>query len=127
VLAVAMFGVMATSKVLPRKDFAISSIESTVPFPRDAIVATIKEIALARGLKPRDPLPQHWQGAFEGHGIFLTYTFREGNEIAVGMQVDSGTFGDGELRKAEALREEIKKTLTLRFKGLQFSEPSRGR
>jgi hypothetical protein len=122
VLAATLFGIMATSRVMPSKDFAVRPLESSADFPRDDIVATIKEIAVARGLKPREPLPEHWQGAFQGHGIFLTYTFRADNEIAVGIQVDEGMFGGGELRKAEALRNDIKKTLALRYKGLEYRE-----
>ena len=32
-------------------------------------------------------------------------------------------FGGGEVRRAESLRNEIKKTLALRFKGLEYAEP----
>ncbi len=125
VLAVMLFGIMAASNVLPRKDFAVRAVESTAPFPRDDIGATIKQIALKRGLKLREPLPDFWQGAFEGHGILLTYTFRGADEIVVGIQADPGMFGNGEIRKADALRDEIKKTLSLRFKNLEYSDSPR--
>jgi hypothetical protein len=127
VLAATLFGVMATSTIPYRKDFNVRTIESSAPFPRDAIVDAIKEIARARGLEPREPNPPHWEGAFAGHGIFMTYSFKEPNEIAVGIQVNTGMFGGGENRNADKLRAEIKKTLALRFKGLEAIEPLRDR
>jgi hypothetical protein len=117
VLAATLFGVMATSAANYRKDFDIRAIESSVPIPRDEIVDAIKEIAVKRGLKPGKPNLPHWEGSFEGSGVFLTYSFRETNEIAVGIQ--------GELRKGEKLRDEIKRSLSLRFNGLNFVEPPR--
>ena len=117
VLAATLFGVMATSTANYRKDFDIRAIESSVPIPRDEIVEAIREIAVKRGLEPGKPNLPHWEGSFEGSGVFLTYSFRETNEIAVGIQ--------GELRKGEKLRDEIKKSLSLRFKGLNFVEPPR--
>jgi len=122
VMAATLFGVMATSYPIPRKDFAIRSFETSAPFPRDAIVKAIEEIARTHGLKPREANPPHWEGAFAGKGIFMTYSFKEPNEIAVGIQADTGMFGDGELRRAEKLRNEIKKSLTLRFRGLEYVE-----
>jgi len=91
--------------------------------PRDQIVDAIRQVAKAPALKPRDPNPPHWEGAFEGRGVFLTYTLLAANEIGVGINIDPGKFGDGEKRRAEKLRDEIKKTLSLRFKGLEFVEP----
>ena len=123
VLAATLFGVMATSyPPQPRQDFAIRSIESSAPIPRDRIADSIKEIAKARGLKPRASNPPHWEGAYTGRGIFLTYTFREDNEIVVGISVEKGPFGNGKVRRAEKLRAEIKKTLSLRFKGLKYDD-----
>ena len=119
VLAATLFGVMATSTANYRKDFDIRAIESSAPIPRDEIVDAIKEIAVKRGLKPGKPNPPHWEGSFEGSGVFLTYSFRETNEIAVGIQ------GGCCARKGEKLRDEIKKSLSLRFKGLNFVEPPR--
>ena len=127
VFAATLFGVMATSTPIYRKDFDVRAVESSAPFPRDEIVDSIKKIAKARGLKPSEPNPPHWEGAFKGRGIFLTYSFREQNEVAVGIQVDPGMFGGSEVRKAEALRDEIKRALTLRFKGLEYTEPPRAR
>ncbi|HEU4779868.1 MAG TPA: hypothetical protein VFS58_08310 [Steroidobacteraceae bacterium] len=127
VLVATLFGVMATSQVHYRKDFVVRAVESSAPFPRDSIVDSIKEISKSRGLKPREPNPPHWEGAFAGRGIFLTYSFIEPNQVAVGIQINPGMFGDGEVRRAEKLRAEIKKTLALRFKGLESIEPLRER
>ena len=127
VLAATLFGVMATSTPSFRKDFEVRAVESSAPFPREGIVAAIQEVAKARGLKPREANPPHWEGAFEGRGVFLTYTFREPNVVAVGIQANSGMYGRGEIRLAEKLRDEIKKTLSLRFKGLESLEPLRDR
>jgi hypothetical protein len=120
VLAATLFGVMATQTFMPPADFSVRAVESSAPFPRDDIVASIKQIARARGLKQGEANPPYWQGSFRGSGILLTYTFREPSEIVVGLQVDRGLFGDGELRKAAKLRAEIQKSLSLRFKGLEF-------
>lgn len=120
VLAATMFAVMATSYPRYNKDFKIQSVESSAPIPRDKIVEAIKQVAKSRGLKPSEGNPPHWEGAFRGRGIFLTYSFLEANEVAVGIQVDPGMYGNGEIRSAEKLRAEIKKTLSLRFKGLMY-------
>ena len=122
-LAATLFGVMATSYAPLRMDFEVRAIESSAPFPRDGIVAAISEVARSRGLKPAEANPPHWEGAFEGRGVLLTYTFKGSNGIAVGIQPNSRAISDGEKRKAEKLRDEIKKTLSLRFKGLEFIEP----
>lgn len=127
VLAATLFGLMATSTPLYRKDFVVRAIESAAPFPRDSIVDSIREIAKSRGLEPRAANPPHWEGAFAGRGIFLTYTFLEPNQVAVGIQINPGMFGDGEVRRAEKLRAEIKKALALRFNGLESVEPLRDR
>jgi hypothetical protein len=121
VLAATLFGVMAISSIAYRQDLVVRAIESSAPFPRDGIVAAIKEVAKARGLKPQQPNPPHWEGAFEGRGVFLTYSFREPGVVAVGIQASTGTYGGG-ARKGEKLRDEIKKTLSLRFKDLEFIE-----
>ena len=118
VLAATLFGVMATSTANYRKDFDIRAIESSVPIPRDEIVDAIKEIAVKRGLKPGKPNLPHWEGSFEGSGIFLTYSFRETNEIAVGIQ--------GELRKGEKLRDEIKKIVVTAVQRSQFRRTTAG-
>ena len=55
----------------------------------------------------------------------MTYTFKEGNEVAVGIQANPGMFGDGEVRRAEKLRAAIKQALGLRFNGLEAVEPLR--
>ncbi|HYJ40937.1 MAG TPA: hypothetical protein VEW08_09115 [Steroidobacteraceae bacterium] len=123
VLAATLFGVVATSYPRHSNDFNIRAVESSAPIPRDQIVAAISQVAKARGLKPQEPNPPHWAGAFMGRGIFLTYTFLGDNEIGVGINIKSGMFGDSEMRRAEKLRAEIKKTLSLRFKGLEFVEP----
>jgi hypothetical protein len=123
VLAATLFAVMATSYPQPRKDFAIRTLETSSQFPRDSIVEVIEEIAKKRGLERESASPPHWEGAFSGRDIFLTYSFPSPNEIAVGIQADPGMFGKGEVRRAESIRNEIKKTLTLRFKGLQYIEP----
>jgi hypothetical protein len=122
VLVAALFGVMATSYPKESRDFNIRAIESATPIPRDQIVEAIRQVAKARGLKQQDPNPPHWEGAFKGRGILLTYTFLEGNEIGVGINIDPGTHGNAQLRRAARLSAEIKKTLSLRFKGLQFDE-----
>lgn len=123
VLAATLFGVMATSYVPIRKDFEVRAIESSAPFPRDGIVEAIGEVARSRGLKPEKANPPHWEGAFTGRGVLLTYTFKGPTGIAVGIQPNSRSFTDSEERQAEKLRDEIKKTLSLRFKGLEFMEP----
>jgi hypothetical protein len=121
VLAAALFGVMATSQAPAiRKDFEVRAIESSAPFPRDGIVDAIAEVARSRGLKAAEANPPHWEGAFEGRGVLLTYTFKGATGIAVGIQPNSGGSGGS---KAEKLRDEIKKTLSLRFKGLEFVDP----
>jgi len=121
VLAATLFGVMATSQAPGiRKDFEVRAIESTAPFPRDGIVDAIAEVARSRGLKPSEANPPHWEGAFEGRGVFLTYTFKGPTGIAVGIQPNSGGSGGS---KAEKLRDEIQKTLSLRFNGLEFLDP----
>lgn len=125
VLATTVFGVMATSTPQHRKDFNVRTIESAGYFPQDAIAKTIKEVALAQGLEPREPNLPHWEGAYQGRGVFLTYTFKGPNEVAVSIQANAGMFGDGELRKAEKLRAEIKQKLGLRFSGLESVEPLR--
>ncbi len=125
--AATLFGVMATSTPIYRQDFNVRAVESAAPIPRDAIVDSIGKIARSRGLKPREPNPPYWEGAFEGRGVFLTYSFVGGNEIAVGIQADPGMVGTGEASTAEKLRDEIKKSLSLRFKGLEFVEPLRNR
>jgi hypothetical protein len=114
---------MATSYPRYTKDFNIRAVESSAPIPRDKIVDAIRQVAKARGLRPQAANPPHWEGAFEGRGVFLTYSFLGENEIGVGINIDPGMFGDGEMRLAEKLRAEIKKTLSLRFKGLEFIEP----
>ena len=125
VLVATLFGVMATSTPIYRKDFDVRTVESSVPLPRDEIVEAIRQVSKARGLKPGQPSPPHWEGSFEGSGLFLTYTFIGTDTIAVSIQIQPGMFGKGEVRKAERIRDEIKKTLSLRFKGLQFDEPPR--
>jgi hypothetical protein len=123
VLGATVLGVMGTSLApQPRRDFAVRAIESSAPFPRDAIVDVIEKIAKKHGLKSEGASPPHWEASFKGHGIFLTYSFPAPNEVAVGMNIDPGKFGNGEVRRAEALREEIKKSLNLRFKGLEYVE-----
>jgi len=122
VLAATLFGVMATSYPRYSKALNIRAVESSAPIPRDQIVQAIRQVAKARGLEPSEPNPPHWEAAFQGRGIFLTYSFKQPNEVAVGIQVDPGMFGNGEVRRAEKLRAEIKKTLSLRFKGLEFVE-----
>lgn len=122
VLAVALLGCTATSEPRYSKDFNIRAVESSAPIPRAQIVDAISQVAKARGLKPRDANPPHWEGAFEGRGVFLTYSFLDGNEIGVGINIDPGKFGNGEKHRAEKLRDEIKRTLSLRFKGLEFVE-----
>jgi len=123
VLVAALFGVMATSySPAVRKDFEIRALESSAPFPRDGIVEAITKVARSRGLKPAKPNPPHWEGAFEGRGVLLTYTFKGATEVAVGIQPSGGSVGYKE-GKAEKLRDEIKKTLSLRFNGLEFVDP----
>lgn len=123
VLAATLFGVMATSYPKDNRGFTIRAVESAAPIPRDEIAEAIRQVAKARGLKERKSNPPHWEGAFEGRGVFLSYTFLEGNVVGVGINIDPGLFGDGEKRRAEKLSAEIKKTLSLRFKGLQFDDP----
>lgn len=125
VLAATLFGVMATSTPQHRKDFNVRTIESAGYFPQDAIAKTIKEVAEAHGLEPREPNPPLWAGAFQGRGVYLTYTFKGPNEVAVSIQANTGMFGDGEVRRAEKVRAEIKKKLGLRFSGLESVEPLR--
>jgi len=127
VMAGALFGVMATSSHRYNQDFIVRAIESAAPIPRDDIAEAIGQVAKARGLKPRKPNPPHWDGAFEGRGVFLTYTFQDDQSVGVGINIDPGMFGNGELRRAEKIRDEIKKTLSLRFKGLQFEDPPQAR
>jgi len=123
VLVAALLGVMATSySPSVRKDFEIRALESSAPFPRDGIVEAITQVARSRGLKPAKANPPHWEGAFEGRGVLLTYTFKGATEVAVGIQPSGGSaiYKEG---KAEKLRDEIKKTLSLRFNGLEFIDP----
>jgi hypothetical protein len=122
VLAATLFGVMATSYPRYSRDFNIRAVESAAPIPREEIADAIRQVAKARGLKQQDPNPPHWEGAFKGRGLFLTYSFLEGNVVGVGINIDPGMYGNGELRRAEKLSAEIKKTLSLRFKDLQFDE-----
>jgi hypothetical protein len=123
VLVAALFGVMATSQAPAiRKDFEVRALESSAPFPRDGIVEAITEVARSRGLKFSKPNPPHWEGAFEGRGVLLTYTFKGTAEIAVGIQPSGGSISYKE-SKAEKLRDEIKKTLSLRYNGLEFVDP----
>ena len=123
VLAATLLGVMGTSSPpQPRQDFAIRTIESSNPFPRDSIVKAIEESAKKHGLKSEGANPPQWEGSFKGHSIFLTYSFSSPNEIAVGISADPGMYGKGEVRRADRLRDDIKKTLTLRFKGLVYED-----
>jgi len=122
ILAAALLGVMGTSTVVPRKDFAVRALESSNSFPRDMIVEAIVDVAKKHRFKKESSNPPHWEGAFSGRGIFLTYSFPTPNEVAIGIQVDPGMFGGGEKREAERLRNEIKKALTLRFNGLEYVE-----
>ena len=126
-LLATLFGVMATSYPRYKRDFNIRAIESAAPIPRNEIAEAITQVAKARGLKQQPPNPPHWEGAFKGRGVFLTYTFLEGNQVGVGINIDPGMYGNGEMRRAEKLSAEIKKTLSLRFKGLQFDEVQQAR
>jgi hypothetical protein len=120
IMAAALFGVMATSTPSLRKDFAVRSVESSSAFPRDEIVETIEDIMRKRGFKRGEPNPPHWEGAFTGNGVFLTYSFPALNTVAIGISANPGMFGDGELHEADELRKSLKRSLSLRFKGLEF-------
>ena len=112
ILAATLLGVMGTSQpTLPSRDFTVRSV-SSAPFPRDSIGAAIEEVTKKHGLKSEGAGPPEWEGSFKGHGMFLTYSFPSPNEIAVGI--------NGDVSGAEELRAEIKKTLTLRFNGLEY-------
>ncbi|HEY6126041.1 MAG TPA: hypothetical protein VIV63_15415 [Steroidobacteraceae bacterium] len=120
ILAAALFGVMGTSVIPVRKDFTVNSVESASAFPRDEIVEAIVDIMRKRGFKRREPNPPHWEGAFEGNGVFLTYSFPAPNSVAIGLSANPGMFGRGEAREAENIRKSIERSLSLRFKGLEF-------
>jgi hypothetical protein len=127
ILAVALLGVMGTSIPALRRDFTVRTIESSNQLPHDGVVKAIKDVALEHGLKPSAGNPPHWEGAFAGKGIYMTYSFPTPNQVAVEMSVQLGTFAGTHKRKAEALRDDIKKTLALRFQGLEYIEALRDR
>jgi len=124
ILAATLLGVMGTSTPVFRKDFAVRSMETGTPLPREGVIEVIEEVAKKRGLKRAEPNPPHWEGAFSGEGVFLTYSFPSANEVAIGIQADPGMVGRGEVRQADALRKAIRQSLDLRFKGLQYSDLS---
>jgi len=122
ILMATLLAVMGCSTPALRKDFAVRAIERSTPLRHDEVVEVIESAAKKKGLKKGEANPPHWQGSFSGHGILLTYSFPTPNEVAVGIQADAGAFGNGEVRRAESLRNAIRQSLELHFKGLEYSE-----
>ena len=121
-LMATLIGAMGCSTPALRKDFAVRAIERSAPLRHDEVVEVIASAAKKKGLRKGEANPPHWEGSFSGRGIFLTYSFPTPNEVAVGIQANRGSFGNGEVRRAESLRNAIRQSLDLQFKGLEYSE-----
>ena len=127
VIAATLFGIMGTSMITTRQEYAIRSTDSSTGLRREAIAETIGTVAAAHGLLCLDCAVGSERSRFSGNGITMTYSFQAKNAVAFDIEAYSNGifFGATGQEKADALRASLKRALAERFKELEYIEQLR--
>jgi len=124
-VALTLFGLMATA-VLPltRQDYVIRRTDPAAELARASVAEVVAEVAKKHGLACKECSDTSTTATYSGDGLSLSYTFPAANAIQFTVQASTGTpfispsGGD----KADRLRADLKTTLAIRFRGLEYIE-----
>lgn len=127
VIATTLFGIMGTSILPTRQEYAIRPTDPSTELQREAISETIAAVAAAHGLLCLDCAVGSVRTKFSGNGIIMTYSFQTKNAVSFYIQAYTNGifFGATGQEKADALRTSLKRALAERFKGLEYIEQLR--
>lgn len=123
--ALTLFGLMATS-VLPltRQEYVIRRADPAAELTPDLVAAVVAEVASKHGLACKECSDTKTAATYSGDGLSLSYTFPAANAIAFTVQASTGTplINPSGGEKADRLRTDLKTTLAIRFRGLEYIE-----
>lgn len=124
VIAATLFGIMGTSVVPIREEYAIRPTDSSTELQRETVSETIAAVAAAHGLLCLDCATGTVHTRFSGNGIRMTYSFEAKNAVSFSIEAypNGIFFGTSGQEKADALRASLKSALSRRFKGLEYIE-----
>lgn len=126
VAALTLFGLMATSALLPmtRQEYLIRRTDPSAELARESVAEVVAEVAKKHGLACKDCSDARTAATYAGEGLSLSYTFPAANAILFTVQASTGTplISPSGSDKADRLRDDLKKTLAIRFRGLEYTE-----
>lgn len=117
IVALTMFGLMATSMVRMQQDFQIRRTTSSESLDRQAVADVIARVARAHGLeclRCEDPANS---ASYTAGNLFLEYSFPE--DRAVSFKVET----HGKSEDGDRLRADLKKRLASLYRDLEYVEP----
>lgn len=124
--ALTLFGLMATSVLMPttRQEYLIRRTDPSAELARESVADVVAEVAKRHGLACRDCRDARTTATYTGEGLSLSYTFPAANAILFAVQASTGTplISPSGSDKADRLRTDLKTTLAIRFRGLEYTE-----
>lgn len=124
-VALTLFGLMATS-VLPltRQEYVIKRADPAAELTPGLVAEVVAEVARKHGLACKECSDTKTTATYSGDGLSLSYTFPATNAIAFTVQASTGTplINPSGGEKADRLRTDLKTTLAIRFRGLEYIE-----
>jgi hypothetical protein len=120
---VALFATTATSYVAPRFDLTIRTIDPNGTLPAHVIVASIEEVAKDYGLECNACSQPLVHGNYRRSSVGLGYRVAPPNAVRISITQGGMLFGNSSGRKAERIREALKRSFLGRVKGLEAVQP----
>lgn len=126
--AMTLFAILGTSSRPYMQNYVVRTISATEKLRFTEVEDVIKEVAFRHGLDSCRQLPNQDAVTLSSGEIELTYSFPKENLASFKVvaytsgiiQFPWDTTGD---EKAEALRTDLKRNLTAKFRGLEYIEP----
>jgi len=126
VAALTLFGLMATSALLPmtRQEYLIRRTDPAAELARESVADVVAEVARKHGLACKDCSDARTAATYAGEGLSLSYTFPAANAILFTVEASTGMplINPSGGAKADRLRADLKNTLAIRFRGLEYTE-----
>ena len=119
-----VLGLMATSVMPTRHDYQVRRADRAPVLDREAIAATIAEVAAAHGLRCGDCSGHSGGGRFDGDGLHLSYSFSGTRTVSFRVDAlpDGIFFGARGREKADRLRDDLKSRLASSYEDLEYTE-----
>jgi hypothetical protein len=118
--------IMGTSQRPTLQDYAVRTISTAEELRRDEVVEVIQAVATSNGMVyDKQPNPQN-ATLFSGDRITMSYSFPNKNTVAFSISAYSNgilSWNKSGYEKADELRNDLKRQLAARFKGLEYIEP----